>query len=163
MVKLNFRIVFWTAVTVIVGAALVFAFRPTPLLVDVAEVARGGMTVSVRDEVRARVRDVFVVSAPIGGQLLRVEKEPGDPAHAGETVARLLPPTSGFLDARSRDEANAAAAAAEAALAAARAAGATEAHVHLLACGAVERAAVLRDLRAGALKTVPARPSPVAA
>ncbi len=119
MVKLNFRIVFWTAVTVIVGAALVFAFRPTPLLVDVAEVARGGMTVSVRDEVRARVRDVFVVSAPIGGQLLRVEKEPGDPAHAGETVARLLPPTSGFLDARSRDEANAAAAAAEAALAAA--------------------------------------------
>jgi len=51
----------------------------------------------------------------------------------------------------------------EAALAAARAAGATEAHVHLLACGAVERAAVLRDLRAGALKTVPARPSPVAA
>lgn len=38
----------------------------------------------------------------------------------------------------------------EAGLAAAQAAGATEAHVHLLACGAEDRAAVLRDLRAAA-------------
>jgi len=45
----------------------------------------------------------------------------------------------------------------EEALAAARAAGATEAHVHLVATGAVERVKVLRDLRA-AVRRAPCAP-----
>jgi len=45
----------------------------------------------------------------------------------------------------------------EEALAAARASGATEAHVHLVAAGAVARVRVLRDLRAAMTSNSPAR------
>src|SRR5690606_21990321 len=75
----------------------------------------------VSDEGRTRARNEYVVSAPVGGRLLRVDLKPGDTVHAGETVARILPAPPPFLDERMREEARAAVESAEAALSAARA------------------------------------------
>ena len=63
--NLKFRTLFWAAVAVALAALLVFAFRPQPVLVDLGEVSRGPLTVAVRDEARTRVRDIYVVSAPV--------------------------------------------------------------------------------------------------
>lgn len=117
--KLGFRTIFWGAAALILLALLVLAFRPRSIPVDTAVATRGEMVVTVQDEARARVREVYVLSAPVAGQLLRVDKEAGDPVAEGEPAARLLPPAPAFLDSRSRDEARAAVTAAEAALAAA--------------------------------------------
>jgi HlyD family secretion protein len=117
--KITFRTVFWTAAAIVIVAMLVFAFRPQAVAVDMAEVTRGPMVVAVRDEGRTRVRNDYVVSAPVGGQLLRVPYKAGAAVNAGETVARILPADPAFLDARTRSELAAAVESAEASLAAA--------------------------------------------
>ncbi|SHE57493.1 HlyD family secretion protein [Microbulbifer donghaiensis] len=96
---------------------LVFAFMPEPVPVDMDEVRRGPMQVSVSDEGYTRVHDVYVVSAPLTGYLLRIESEVGDLVVANKThLADLLPTQPQFLDVRSRSQAEAAIRSAEAAL-----------------------------------------------
>jgi HlyD family secretion protein len=68
--KIRFRTVFWIATGAALVALLVFAFLPQPVPVDIAQTGRGAMRVTVRDEGRTRVRDEYVVSAPVAGQLL---------------------------------------------------------------------------------------------
>ncbi|WP_417483957.1 efflux RND transporter periplasmic adaptor subunit [Maricaulis salignorans] len=113
----NFRTVFWAMAGITLAVLLVLAFRPQPVLVDLAEVSRGALTVSVRDEARTRVREVYVVSAPLGGRLLRVNHHAGDSVAAGDVLATILPGDPALLDARSQVEARAAVRSAEAALA----------------------------------------------
>lgn len=101
---------------------LVYAFWPSPVLVDIGEVRRERMLVTIDEEGRTRVHDSYVVSTPIAGRLLRVEMEPGDAVIGGESVvARMLPDNPAALDARTREQARAEVAAARAGLALARA------------------------------------------
>ncbi|WP_448192767.1 efflux RND transporter periplasmic adaptor subunit [Azospirillum sp. sgz301742] len=105
------------AVGVPLLAGLAYAFRPRPVPVDLATVGRGAMTVTVDDEGWTRVRDLFGVSTPVAGQILRVAVRAGDPVKEGETaVATILPSAPSFLDLRSRAQAEAALDAANAAL-----------------------------------------------
>ncbi|MEQ9316136.1 MAG: HlyD family efflux transporter periplasmic adaptor subunit [Henriciella sp.] len=104
-----------------VGAALVlllvWAFWPRPVEVDTGLVAERAMTVTMDDEARTRVRDAYVVSAPIAGRLLRVEVEPGDEVIGGEgVIARMLAAPPSALDMRTREQARASVNAADAAL-----------------------------------------------
>ncbi len=99
------------------GALLAVAFWPQEMAVDLGEVTRSTLQVTIDEEGETRVRRRFVVSAPVTARVLRIELEPGDPVVRDETViAELQPETPALLDARSRAEAEAAAAAARAAL-----------------------------------------------
>lgn len=103
------------ALVVVILLAVAFAPKPTP--VDIAEVHRGPLRVTLEEEGETRVRDRFTVSAPVAGQVLRIELEPGDPVTAGETVlATFSPSDPNPLDARSRREAQAQVRAARAAV-----------------------------------------------
>ena len=107
---------------VIVAAALAYAFRPQPVPVDMAEAERGELIVTVADDGETRVREVYLVSAPLPGQVLRFEGDVGDTVVAAETVlANILPTQPTFLDVRTRSELQAAVQAAEAAKALAEA------------------------------------------
>ena len=78
--------------------------------------------VTLDHEGRTRAKDIFVISAPLPGHVLRIEHEPGDPVVVGETVlATFVPATAVMLDARTRAESAAKVEAAAAALARARA------------------------------------------
>lgn len=102
------RVTFWIPAGVLLAAAMVWLFRPQAVAVDLAVVERGPLQVTVSDEGEARVRDVFVVSAPVPGLMRRVELEAGDHVKANETViARLEPSVPLFLDERSAAEARA--------------------------------------------------------
>lgn len=93
----------WVVVGVAVAAALVWAFAPRALGVDVATLERGTLEVTVEDEGITRIRDVYVVSAPTTGRMLRSDLTVGDPVAAGKTVvARFEPSDPTLLDARSR-------------------------------------------------------------
>ncbi|GAA5524494.1 macrolide export protein MacA [Microbulbifer aestuariivivens] len=99
------------------GLFFVYAYLPDPVPVDLAEVSRGPLEVQVRDEGYTRVHDVYVVSAPVTGYLLRINREVGDEVSAGKTlVAQMLPASPAFLDKRGRTQALAAIQSAEAAL-----------------------------------------------
>jgi HlyD family secretion protein len=109
-------------VVAVVAAVGVWAFTPGAVPADFAAVERGTLQVTVNEEGRTRVRDRFVVSAPLPGRMLRIELEPGDPVVAGKTVlARFQPSDPALLDVRTRAELEARAKAAESALGGARA------------------------------------------
>ncbi len=119
--SLNFRTLFWVAAALALAALLVFAFRPQPVLADLGEISRGPLTVAVRDEARTRVRDIYVVSAPVSGRLLRIGNRAGERIEAGAVIAIIQPAPATFVDERSRQEIQAGVRSAEAALALARA------------------------------------------
>lgn len=105
-----------------VAVAIFFALREPAVEVELAEVRRGPLAVTVDDLGETRVRDLYVVSAPITGQLQRVPLKPGDAVVPGATVlARILPVQPDPLDARSYAQALAGVRAASAQLGAARA------------------------------------------
>jgi len=73
--------------------------------VGVTRVGRGPMQVTIDEDGVTRIRDRFVVSAPVAGRLQRVELEPGDSVVGGKTVvARLTTAESPLLDPRTSGE-----------------------------------------------------------
>ena len=96
--------------------ALALAFRPRPEPVETAVVERGPLVVTIDAEGEARVEDHFVVAAPVGGLVRRIEAEVGDPVRAGDVLAAVESAPSAPLDARTRAELAARVAAAEAAV-----------------------------------------------
>ncbi len=91
-------------VLVAIGAALVWSMWPRPVPVEVAEVTRGPLVVTVDEDGRARVEDRYLVTAPLAGTLARIELRAGDPVTAGAVVARIAPLPAPLLDARTRAE-----------------------------------------------------------
>jgi len=68
-----------------------WALRVPGLPVELGEVTRGPLQVSVDEEGETRVRERFVVAAPTAGRLLRITLDEGDRIAAGEVVARIVP------------------------------------------------------------------------
>lgn len=94
-----------------------WAFSPQPVPVDLGEAAPGRIEVTVDEEGVTRIRDVYTVSAPVTGRVMRSPLDPGDPVVAGETVvAAIQPQAPAILDARARAELDANLRAADAAL-----------------------------------------------
>jgi HlyD family secretion protein len=88
-----------------IAGGIVRAWLPQPVAVDVAAVRRGPLDVEVDEDGRTRVRDRYVVAAPITGELQRIELDPGAAVVAGDAVARIDPPAPVLLDDHSRGEA----------------------------------------------------------
>lgn len=116
------RLILTAATILLVGGALLAAFWPKPTMVDMGAVTVGTLRMTIDEEGRTRVRDAYIVSTPVAGQLQRVTVQPGDPVVRGETVVAHMRPTNpAALDVRTREQAQAAVTAAQAALRVARA------------------------------------------
>ena len=102
-------------------AAFVWAFQPQPVPVETVEVRRGLFEQSVDEDGKTRVRERYVVSAPVAGRLARVRVKAGDAVRAGSAVAELFPAAPAMIDARMARELNERVGAAQAALAQSRA------------------------------------------
>jgi HlyD family secretion protein len=110
------RILLWSVLGGAVVLALFISFRPQAVPVDIQVAGRGSLIVTVDEEGETRVRDVFVLSAPVAGRMLRIEAEAGDEVIANKTVvAEIEPVDPTFLDLRSEAQAQAAVRAAESA------------------------------------------------
>jgi HlyD family secretion protein len=112
---------FYFGGALLVIALAIIAVWPRAVEVEAASVDRGAVRATIVDEGRTRMREVYVVSAPVPGRLLRVAVEPGDIVVQGEPLARMTRSVAGFLDPRSDAEARAVVNAAEARETAARA------------------------------------------
>ena len=100
----------------LVVAAIVYAFLPKPLSVEIVRVTRGPLQVTVNHEGRTRIKERYIVSAPLSGRLLRVDLHPGDTIRAKETILTAIEPADpALLDPRARAEAEARVKAADAA------------------------------------------------
>ncbi len=115
------KILFRRLITILfvagVVGAIVFGLMPAPVEVDLATIEQGSIRVTVDQDGKTRIREKYVVSAPLAGRLLRIELEPGDQVEAGKTLlASIEPRDPELLDARSIAQAEARVKAAEAAV-----------------------------------------------
>ena len=93
-----------TAAAVAALALVVWAFAPRPVEVEVATATSGPFETTIDEDAKTRLRDRYVVSAPLAGLLSRVDLREGDPVEANAVVATLTSVLSPMLDERTMRE-----------------------------------------------------------
>jgi len=81
---------------------IVAGLWPQPTPVETAPVQRGKVRATVNEEGKTRLKQRYLVSAPVAGQLRRISLKAGAPVKEGELVATIDPLSPSMLDARSR-------------------------------------------------------------
>lgn len=103
--KLTKKSAIGIGLAVVAVAAIGFLMRPKPLVVDTAVIARHALETTVDADGRTRVRERYVVVAPVAGRVERITRTEGSAVRAGEVVARLTPlpfDTQSTIQARAR-------------------------------------------------------------
>ena len=100
--NLGRRHVGWGVAGALVLALVAYALRPVPVPVDLATASLGPLQVTVDEEGRTRVRDRYVVVAPVAGRVSRLALVEGASVDRGAVVAQLF---AAPLDPRGREEA----------------------------------------------------------
>lgn len=105
--KLSRKPILWSSA----AAALVLlgwlALREPVQLVSVATVARGALEQSFLEEGKTRLKQRYLISAPLAGRVRRIGLQPGDAVRAGQLLAEIDPVSSSLLDPRARSQAQA--------------------------------------------------------
>jgi HlyD family secretion protein len=83
---------------------LAWAFAPRPVEVELASAVQGRFETAIEEDGKTRLRDRYVVSAPLSGVLERITLREGDPVEANAVVATLTPVLSPMLDERTLRE-----------------------------------------------------------
>lgn len=97
----------WALIGSAMAGAIYMGMRPQPLEVETVAVRVGPMETVVEEEGKTRLRDRFVVSAPVAGILQRHEWRVGDTLAAGRLIATLTPLRAEILDTRRMSESEA--------------------------------------------------------
>jgi HlyD family secretion protein len=84
------RIIVAATILAVVGG-IGYLMRPKPMEVDTAVVAERPMESVVEAYGRTRVRERYMIVAPVTGRVHRIERAEGDLVRAGDVVARLAP------------------------------------------------------------------------
>lgn len=102
------RIIFWGIIGIILLAGLSYSFWPRAIYIDMVELKAKTFKLSITEEAKTQVHDMFTLSAPVTGYLRRIVLEVGDPVKINETiVAQIEPIDPAFLDPRSEAQARA--------------------------------------------------------
>ena len=101
------RVLIWAGILGVV-AVIGWGLAPKPIELELGVVKRGPLTVYVSEEGKTRIRNRYIVSAPVAGSMRRVPLKPGDEVIAGETVLTVIEPSlAPLLDVRGRTQAEA--------------------------------------------------------
>ncbi|MEQ1750509.1 MAG: HlyD family efflux transporter periplasmic adaptor subunit [Prosthecobacter sp.] len=101
------KLLLWSFFIGLIGF-VAYGLKAKPIPVETAAVMRGPLTVSVLEEGKTRIRNRYVVAAPVSGNMRRVTLKAGDEVKANETVLTLIEPgLAPLLDARSQAQAEA--------------------------------------------------------
>jgi HlyD family secretion protein len=101
---------------VLIGAAVLIGlgFVPKPVPVTVGKVERRTLEVTVDEPGKTRIRTKYVISAPVLGELSRIDLRAGDVVEVDQLLAQISPVAPMLLDERTRAEASARVAVAQA-------------------------------------------------
>lgn len=102
------RIATWALVLVALGTGVWLVVRPVPVPCDIAVVDQGPLVVTVDEDGRTRLKERYMVSAPLAGRTERITLKPGDAVTAGATLLTRISATDpSLLDERARAQAEA--------------------------------------------------------
>lgn len=100
--KVGRRAIAWGGAALLAVMFLGYTLRPTPVPVELATAGRGPLRVTIDEEGRTRVRDRYVVVAPVAGRVARIAVDEGAAVSRGTVVAQV---SAAPLDPRTREEA----------------------------------------------------------
>jgi HlyD family secretion protein len=92
-------------ISLAVIAAAIWFLLPAPVPVEVSTVAKGRFVATVDEDGKTRVRERYVVTAPLAGRQARVQLKVGDAVGEGTVITTIQPSPAPFLDPRTRIEA----------------------------------------------------------
>ncbi len=107
-------------IAIIIIALLIWGYWPQAIMVEAVAAKRAPLTITIEEEGRTRVRDRYIISAPVDGVACRVNLNVGDSVEQDQVLLGITPLESQVLDPRSRAQAKAQVAVAESALLAAK-------------------------------------------
>ena len=96
--------IYVAAASVAAAALLAWAFAPRPTEVEVAQVTQGRFETTIDEDGKTRLRDRYVISAPLSGRLSRIALREGDAVAADAVVATLTPALPAMIDDRTLRE-----------------------------------------------------------
>jgi len=82
-------------------ALVAWAFAPRPVEVEAATITQGSFQTTIDEDGKTRLRERYVVSAPLAGLLTRITLREGDTVAANAVVAQMTPVMTPLLDERS--------------------------------------------------------------
>ncbi len=94
----------WLACSLLAAGMLAWLLAPRPLDVDLAALRIGRFERSVEEDGKTRLRERYVVSAPVAGKLGRISLREGDIIERGQMIAQLWPAEPALLDERRLQE-----------------------------------------------------------
>lgn len=102
------------------AGGLAYGLMPRAVPVDAAPAKKGPLAVMVEEEGKTRVRERYIISAPMSGYARRIALKVGDAVKLGQVLVQIEPARSEALDPRSRAQALAQVNAAQASVSAAQ-------------------------------------------
>ena len=108
------------AAVLLLGGIAWLAMRSPTQLASIGTVTRGPLEVVLQEEGKTRIKQRYVIAAPVAGTVRRIALQPGDAVQAGQTLAEIDAAASSLLDPRARSQAQADVRSAQAQLEAAR-------------------------------------------
>ena len=108
------------AAALLLGGIAWLAMRSPTQLASIGTVTRGPLEVVLQEEGKTRIKQRYVITAPVAGTVRRIALQPGDAVQAGQTLAEIDAAASSLLDPRARSQAQADVRSAQAQLEAAR-------------------------------------------
>ena len=96
---MNRKILYSLLVLLALGVIL-WAFSPRPLEVETEKLQRGRFERSVENDGWTQLRDRYIVSAPLTGQMERLSLKEGDTVRQGDVIAYLRPVSPALLNER---------------------------------------------------------------
>lgn len=105
--KLSHKVMLWSAAAAALALLAWQALREPVQLVSVATVARGALEQSFLEEGKTRLKQRFIITAPVAGRVRRISLQPGDAVRAGQVLAEIDPVSASLLDPRARSQAQA--------------------------------------------------------
>ena len=94
----------WIAAALVALALLGWLLGPRPMEVELAQLRVGHFERSVEEDGKTRLRERYVVSAPVAGKLGRVRLREGDSVSRDQVIAQLWPAEPVLLDERRLQE-----------------------------------------------------------
>ncbi|QDV70257.1 Macrolide export protein MacA [Rosistilla carotiformis] len=146
--KFSLKTFIWLTMFVALALASAFTLIPKPVAVEFATATIVPLRVTVQEDGKTRIREKYIVSAPVSGRISRIELDAGDHCDEKTLLAVILPSDPAILDSRARAEANARVLASEAALQRANSSAEQARINHELSESKLERAETLLASRA---------------
>ncbi len=89
---------------VVAAAVVAWTAMPGAVPVETAAVTKGRFVATVDDDGKTRVRQRYVVAAPLAGRLDRIRFKVGDQVKSDDVIATITPGPAPLLDPRARHE-----------------------------------------------------------